>query len=116
MSEKVFDVDDVMERVQDDVELLEELLEIFEEDHQAKRKSLEEVVAQENYDEIKDITHSMKGAAGNIAAKTIYAICLKIEILAEEQKIEEIKTHLPALVEQFAAFQQEVQKARLRWT
>ncbi|MCK5579781.1 MAG: Hpt domain-containing protein [Candidatus Omnitrophica bacterium] len=115
MREKVIDLDEVMERVQDDRELLEELLEIFEEDHQEKISLLKGVVEEGGFEQIKDITHSMKGAAGNISAKAIYSTCARIEQMAAKRDINEIKECVSVLEEQFRAFREEANKLRAIW-
>ncbi len=86
MSEEIIDLKDVLERVQDDKELLNELLDIYQEDFLIKRKALGEAIAGNDIPKIKEVAHSMKGASGNISAKPLYAACLKLESLAKEGK------------------------------
>lgn len=84
-------MEDVLERVQDDRELLMELLEIFEEDCCEKRKLLEESIEKNDFEQIREIVHSIRGAAGNISAKAVQATCAQIEQWAEEQNMTSIK-------------------------
>ncbi|MDE1920167.1 MAG: Hpt domain-containing protein [Candidatus Omnitrophica bacterium] len=86
MSEEIIDLKDVLERVQDDKELLNELLDIYIEDFVIKRKALGEAIAAQDIAKIKEVAHSMKGASGNISAKPMYAACLQLETLAKENK------------------------------
>jgi HPt (histidine-containing phosphotransfer) domain-containing protein len=86
MSEEIIDLKDVLERVQDDKELLAELFDIYEDDFVIKRKALGEAIAAKDITKIKEIAHSMKGSSGNISAKPLYAQCLKLEMLAKENK------------------------------
>lgn len=79
MDEQVLDIKDVMERVQDDRELLLELFDIFETDYQEKRQQLQEYTKKKDLNKLKDVVHSLKGAAGNISAKSIHATCIAIE-------------------------------------
>lgn len=79
MSEEILDLNELLERVQDDKELLVELLDIFVEDFQEKDKQLAAAIEQKNYDQIKSIAHSLKGASGNISAKALREVCIKIE-------------------------------------
>lgn len=83
METDIIDLPEVLERVQDDKELLVELFEIYKEDFMKKRESLGEAINVKNIDKIKEIAHSMKGASGNISAKLIYASCLELEQLAK---------------------------------
>ncbi len=82
MSE-IIDLPDVLERVQDDKELLLELLDIFQEDFVNKRKALGEAITSSNIVKIKEVAHSMKGSSGNISAKPMHAACLQLEQLAK---------------------------------
>lgn len=101
MSNEIVDLRDVLERVQDDRELLMELFDIFVDDYTKKRKILTTLVAENNIGKIKEITHSIKGAAGNISAKAIYSTCIKLEEFAERQEVDTVAQQLPILDEQF---------------
>ena len=80
---EIIDLPDVMDRVQDDKELLLELLDIFQEDFLKKREALSEAVAAGDIFKIKEAAHSIKGASGNISAKSMHAVCLQLEGLAK---------------------------------
>jgi len=79
MSDELLDLAEFKERVQDDIELLLELLDIYSSDFEEKRKLLQEAVETKNYDQIKSIAHSIKGASGNISAKTMRECFVKLE-------------------------------------
>ncbi len=105
MKKEVIDMADVLERVQDDRELLMELLDIFEEDYLDKRNLINAMIEQNDPGQIRDIAHSMKGASGNISAKDVEASCEKIERLAEEEDMPGIKEVMPVLDQQFKELQ-----------
>jgi len=86
MSDEIIDLKDVLERVQDDKELLDELFDIYQEDFVIKRKALGDAIAAHDIPKIKEIAHSMKGSSGNISAKPLHAACLKLEMLAKDGK------------------------------
>ena len=86
MSEEIIDLKDVLERVQDDKELLVELLDIYQEDFVIKRQALGEAIAAKDIVKIKEIAHSMKGSSGNISAKPLHAACLQLEMLIKSGK------------------------------
>ncbi len=87
MSEQAIDLEEFLERVQDDKELLLELLDIFTEDYQEKRVLLQEAVDSNNCEEVKSIAHSLKGASGNISAKALREVFIKLEIMGEGNDI-----------------------------
>ena len=101
MNKEVLDIKDVMQRVQDDKELLLELLDIFEGFYPEKRVLLDELVEKKNFDQIKDIVHSIKGAAGNISAKAMHISCQEIEKLAQNKDLDGITAALTNLDKQF---------------
>jgi len=101
MNNDAIDIKDVMERVQDDKELLLELLDIFEQDYREKRVLLDELIAKKNVDEIRDISHSIKGATGNISAKRMHECCAQIEKLAEAKDMDKVIALMPTLDEEF---------------
>jgi len=86
MSEEIIDLKDVLERVQQDKELLNELFDIYQEDFVTRRKALGDAIAANDIAKIKEVAHSMKGSSGNISAKPLHAACLKLEMLAKEGK------------------------------
>ena len=115
MDKSILDIKDVLERVQDDWELLMELLDIFSEDYVEKREHLNELIRDNDLEEIRNIAHSIKGAAGNISAKAMHTTCEKIEKLAEANNLAPIKDLLPQLDKQFIELEgciKELQKGK----
>lgn len=107
MSEEIIDLKDVLERVQDDKELLVELFDIFQEDFVGKRKALGEAIIVKDFTKIKEVAHSMKGASGNISAKPMHAACVKLEALAREGKtdgMQELAVSIDGYFEQVKVF------------
>ena len=107
MSEEIIDLKEVLERVQDDKELLNELFDIYQEDFRVKRQALEDAIAAGDIAKIKEVAHSMKGASGNISAKPLYAACLKLESLAKEGKtdgMQEVAVSIDGYFEEVKVF------------
>ena len=82
MSEDILDLAEFKERVQDDTELLLELLDIFAES-------------------LKSTAHSLKGASGNISAKKLRELFLKIEEMGKAGNAAGAKELLPSLDEAY---------------
>lgn len=97
MNKKVIDLPEVMERVQDDKELLLELFEIFTNDYLQKTQILRSAIVKKNFEEIKDIVHSIKGASGNISAKAVHATCISIEEFCAKKDIAGVEVALPLM-------------------
>jgi HPt (histidine-containing phosphotransfer) domain-containing protein len=97
MSEPIIDLKDVLDRVQDDKELLVELFDIYQEDFIIKRKDLEEGLKAKDVTKVREAAHSMKGASGNISAKSMHAMCMKIEHMARDGSVEGLDALLPTI-------------------
>lgn len=106
MKKKAIDLDDVLERVQDDWDLLLELLDIFEQDYILKRPLFDEFLSQKNFDKMRDLGHSLKGASGNISAKDLFESFLQIEKMAENKDLSRMEGILKAIDQQFVALQE----------
>ena len=113
MNDAIIDLKDVMERVQDDKELLLELLDIFQDDFLKKRQALNEAIAASNITGIKEIAHSMKGSSGNISAKSMHATCLQLEHLAKSNStagMQDLMKDIDGQFEQIKAFAVKLKK------
>ena len=69
------------------------------------KESIEECLNNKNFELIKDTTHFIKGAAGNISAKTIYTCLVIVEQLAGSQQLGLIVELLVDVDKQFAELQ-----------
>ena len=101
---------DVLERVQDDKELLLELFDIYQQDFTGKRQALFDAISSGNITKVKEVAHSMKGSSGNISAKSMYATCLQLEQLAKSNStagMEELVKNIDAQYEQVKIFMAE---------
>ena len=110
MNQDVIDLNEVLERVQNDRELLIELLDIFLEDCPEKISAIKEAVEKKDFGQLRDAAHSMKGASGNISAKKIHALFLQIEQMAKNNEIGTIPDCLKELDTQL----QDLQAYRVR--
>ena len=57
MDKNILDLKDVLERVQDDWELLMEILDIFSEDYLEKRELFNSLLPEKNSEELRNIAH-----------------------------------------------------------
>ena len=87
MSEDVLDWQELLDRVQEDKDLALELFDIFIEDYKTKRQNLTGALEKQNFDEVRSIAHSLKGASGNISAKALRQSFLKLEEMAKANSL-----------------------------
>ncbi|MBI3602429.1 MAG: Hpt domain-containing protein [Candidatus Omnitrophica bacterium] len=103
MAEDIIDLADVLERVQNDKELLLELLDIFQEDFVGKRQALAEAIAKKDFTTMKEVAHSIKGSSGNISARRMHETCSQLEQLAKTNNSIGMEDLLKAIDSQFEA-------------
>jgi len=101
MSAEALDVNDFMERVQNDKELFFELLDIFISDFQQKRQLLEEATTNSDYQTIEHVAHFLKGSCGNISAESLRIIFHDLEIKGREKKVGDVASYLGDIDEKF---------------
>lgn len=112
MDKIVLDVDEFMERVQDDKDLLVELLDIFAEDFSLKRAVIDEAVSLEDFELIKSVAHSLKGASGNISAKSLREYIIKIEEMGKLKDVTQAPEILAGLDKAYELFLQNVKELK----
>lgn len=101
MNNEILDIKELMERVLDDRELILELLDDFVVDFTKNRQLLMAAIEQKNYEEIQEIAHRLKGAAGNISVKPMYTCCMLIETLAKNKQMNLVMALMTDLDNQF---------------
>jgi HPt (histidine-containing phosphotransfer) domain-containing protein len=101
MVNTILDLPEFMERVQDDKELLLELLDIYVEDFGKKRKLLDEAAAKNDFEQVRNIAHSLKGASGNISAKDIRETFSTVEVMGKNSNLSGIEKYLAKMDAEF---------------
>ena len=104
MSEEILDLNEFLERVQNDKDLLVELLDIFMEDYQGKRKQLQAAIENKDFEQLKGVAHSLKGASGNISAKKLRESFLQLEEMGKSGDVSDGAEVLQTIDEQYTAF------------
>ncbi|MCK5214613.1 MAG: Hpt domain-containing protein [Candidatus Omnitrophica bacterium] len=86
MSKEILDLEDALERVMGDEELLLELMGDFQAHYIESRQKLAQLSTQKDFAQMKDVIHSMKGAAGNLSIHAMHTCLVMAELLAGERK------------------------------
>ncbi len=79
MAEIIIDHQDLMERIGGDMELLDELLELFEEDYPGLITEIQQAIDEKDGEKLKRSAHTLKGAVGNFAALKAHALAFQLE-------------------------------------
>ena len=95
------DMESVLERVGGDKAFLQELLDIYIEDFLEKYVLLEQAIAEGDFNNIKEIGHSLKGSSGNLSLTFLHETAFGIEISGKENNIEKARLLFMKLREDF---------------
>jgi HPt (histidine-containing phosphotransfer) domain-containing protein len=90
-------------------DLFNELLDMFVEQTEPALKTLEAIVDNQNYEEIRKSAHLIHGSAGNLRIEVIQSIAKAIEVgSTEKQDIDIIKSNIDKLRVAFEEVKKEV--------
>ena len=101
---EVFDGEELLERVDGDVELLQRMTALYIRDYGDLLDRIRKGVAGKDAKEVHDATHTLKGMLGNLSARRGYAIAQELEGMAMEdsEKMEEALGRLQEQSEQLS--------------
>jgi len=100
--DKIFDREEFLQRVENDVSLMNEILPIFVEDAEKRVVQLEEaVLVKADLVKATMLAHSIKGSAGNTALPMLRDAAAAIEQSLSAGSMEEAKSMIPALKARF---------------
>jgi len=86
--DSVLDLKTAMANMDGDVELLEEIMEIFLDTAEEQLQSIENCIIIEDVGQVAIQSHGMKGGASNFCASKFVATALKLEMLAKTGSLE----------------------------
>jgi HPt (histidine-containing phosphotransfer) domain-containing protein len=95
------DMDSVLERVGGDESFLRELLDIYIDDFMEKYNQLEQAIEEADFNNIKEIGHSLKGSSGNLSLNRLHETAFGIEIAGKENDIAQARVLFIRLKEEF---------------
>ncbi len=91
------DVKELLERVEDDVEFIAELLEIFREDYPQKLAAIRASLSAGDSEGVKRSAHALKGALANLSAKQAASLAAKVEAEGGAGRLENVPSLLVEL-------------------
>jgi two-component system, sensor histidine kinase and response regulator len=97
VSEQVWNLAELQDRVDNDQELLRELLNIFKEDFPRTLQSLESAVSGEDLKNATRLSHTLKGMLGSLGATRAAAAAAKLEALSSAGEIASLEGAFHAL-------------------
>jgi HPt (histidine-containing phosphotransfer) domain-containing protein len=101
-SEAVWNISELLVRVDNDQELVQELLSIFKEDFPQHFCALEEAVAAGNLKNVGALSHTLKGMFANLASVRAAAAAARLEQMARAEEKVSLKEALESLKSEIA--------------
>lgn len=103
---EAIDVEELLERIGGDKKFFKELLVLFANDFKRKRQRLKKALAKRDYEQIKEMAHSLHGACANISAKPLQIDFSQLEERASHSDLQNIQDWWDKIEEDFNAFLQ----------
>ncbi len=100
----IFNKNLLIERLDNDIELFDELIEAYISQGLEIIKNLYIVFKKNDIKEITQLAHSFKGASANVEAQNLKAISAKMEIFGKENNLNNAQSLLPNLIKEFDIF------------
>lgn len=100
--DEILDKDEVMERVDGDIELLMDMVELFIADCPKLMSNIKNAIIQKDCNELKRGAHTLKGSVSNFSANYVYEIALELEVMGRNNDMsdaEEAYTNLEREIE-----------------
>jgi HPt (histidine-containing phosphotransfer) domain-containing protein len=99
------DFPSALERIGGDESFLEELLGLYSEDFSEKLNQIKEAIDQGNYDMIRELSHTLKGASANLSLIPLQEASFEMENAGREGNIEKAKKTLELLEKEYQRLQ-----------
>lgn len=95
------DLESALDRTGNDEDFLYELINIYVDDYEEKQQELKTAIEQEDYSQIQEIGHSLKGSSANLSLTYMQAASLDMEMAGREKDIQKAQESLKKLESEF---------------
>lgn len=103
-----FDHDELMERIDGDIEFLEESIEMLEEDADPLLVQIREATATRDANALVTPAHTLKGMLSNFCAEAAERAALELEMRGRENRLEDVDTLVDSLDEETSRLRAEL--------
>ncbi len=97
---RIFDKKAALERVDGDEEILHEVVNLFLSDCGNLLSKIRQAVESDDFDALRRTAHTLKGAAGNIGAESVYSTAYQLENISENRNAKEADKTVSTLQEE----------------
>jgi CheY-like chemotaxis protein/HPt (histidine-containing phosphotransfer) domain-containing protein len=108
----IFDKAGLMERVMDDEELAQSLIDVFLDDIPTQIEILKGHLDAGDLSGAEHQSHTIKGASANVGGEALRAVSFEMEKAAKAGNLEAVRSLLPEMVSQFGKLKDELRKGK----
>ena len=105
-STEILDRDELWDRVNGDMELLEHLRDLFLHDRPALQRTIQEAIAHDDPDSLTHAAHELKGMAANLSAALVTEAAQRLEFMGREARLDGASEVYDELVRELDRFNQ----------
>lgn len=105
MPYQIFKECEAMDRICDK-ELIKELLAEFVQTQELNQEYYDKAIANKDFQELEELSHSLKGVSGNLSLEGIYKTATAMNNAVRTADLEEVKRLLPELMAEINRFQE----------
>lgn len=99
MEQNLLDLDKLLERMEDDRELIREIFDVFVEEVPSRRGKFEKALAASDASTMVLLAHSLKGASGTLHAEPLRQACYELEHAARAGDLEKVQSLTPEVLD-----------------
>jgi HPt (histidine-containing phosphotransfer) domain-containing protein len=98
----IIDIDEAKKRLDGDVEILRELLEIFADELPRMMADIEAAITRDDARALQHSAHSLKGSAANLSAKSVTEAARVLELAGRDGNLNGVRIHYATLAVEVA--------------
>lgn len=105
MPYQIFKESEAMDRICDK-DLIKELLGEFNQTPELNRDFYDKAIAKADFQELEELSHSLKGVSGNLSLEAIYKTATAMNNAVRQANLDEVNSLLPELMAEIQRFQE----------
>lgn len=108
-NKKVFDKADFLDRVEGDLELAAQLVELYFNDTAENMAKIRQAIADKDYEALICLAHSLKGASANLSGQRVRQTAYELENAAKKGELTGVAAVFARLEQELASFRKALQ-------
>jgi len=106
--EPILDPNAIIQLIGNDPAMVREFIQIFLDDIPGQIMKLEKALEDNDWNQLRNQAHRIKGSAGDVGGKRLYRVALEVEHSARDGELDNCRTKVPKIGEAFEALRQKL--------